>query len=266
MSKLEVVKAMQAAAFANDWECSSRIARTTSITGSVTSRKSTGPEAVAAYLKDLPSHGFTLTRLDVRGAWETSHAAIAEYNMQGLRHDLGKTVEYPCVDIYRFDGEKCGDWHVYPIEPTFVADPGVVGVRRPKEGPRQAAGATPSLPGIVNAFQGALRGGDKELALSLLMDDAVVRVADRPEVRGPQAILDHVQEIYKRRLRPTGADFVDIWEFEGVVLVEMNVQAIRAGDGRAVEYPCVESNRIERGKIREWRIYPIEPTLLAREG
>jgi len=266
MSKLEVVNAMQAAAFAKDWKafqsyCADDIYYRV---GNV--EEVTGPEAVAAYLKDLPSLGFTITRMDVRGAWETDAVAVAEYTMQGLRHDSGNTVEYPCVDIYRFEGEKISDWRVNPMEPTFVADPGVVGVRRPKVGSRQATGATPSLLGTVNAFQGALRGGDKELALSLLAEDAVVRVADRQEVRGPQAILDHVQEIFTRRLKPTGADLVDVWEFEGVLLEELTVQATRAADGRAVEYPCVESNRIERGKIREWRIYPIEPTLLAREG
>jgi hypothetical protein len=45
----------------------------------------------------------------------------------------------------------------------------------------------------------------------------------------------------------------------------MNVQATRLSDGRAVEYPCVETYRFEGQKISEWRIYPIESTLLAAE-
>jgi len=85
-------------------------------------------------------------------------------------------------------------------------------------------------------------------------------------VKSPHSILEHVQEIFSKQLKPTGAELLDVWEFDGVMLVEMIVQASRVRDGQAVEYPCVESYRFGDGKIREWRIYPIVTTLLASEG
>ena len=106
----------------------------------------------------------------------------------------------------------------------------------------------------------------RQTALSLLTGDAVVKVGDHPEVKSPHSILEHVQEIFSKRLKPTGAEPLDVWEFDGVMLVEMIVQASRVRDGRAVEYPCVETYRFADGKIREWRIYPIVTTLLASEG
>ena len=265
MSKLGLVKAVQAAYFAKDWALfkSYFADQVYYRVGNVTEVE--GPEAVASYLRDLPSNGLTITRMDVRGAWETDTVAIAEYTMGGARGD-GRAVEYPCVDIYRFEGDKFIDWRVYAIEPTFVNDPGAVTLKRPTVASR-GPGGTPTEPQrIVNTFQMALRDGDKATALSLLTGDALVKVGDRPEVESPQSILEHVQEIFSKRLRPTGAEPLDVWNFDGVMLVEMIVQASRVRDGRAVEYPCVESYRFGDGKIREWRIYPIVTTLLASEG
>lgn len=265
-SRLGVVSAMQAAAFAKDWDRfkSMFAADVYYRVGNV--KEVTGPEAVASYLRDLPSTGFTITRMDVRGAWESGAAAVAEYTMQALRDADGRAVEYPCVDIYRFQGDQFSDWRVYAIEPTFVADPGSITLKRPTGASPGAAGAMPDSFRIVGSFQEALRTGNASLAQSMLTDDALVRVADRPEVRGPDAILGQIQEIFTKRLRPSGAEILAVWEFEGALIVEMIVQATRAHDGRAVEYPCVESYRLEGGKLREWRIYPLESTLLATEG
>ena len=81
MSKQSLVKAMQAAAFAKDWALfrSYFADQVYYRVGNVTEVK--GPEGVAAYLRDLPSIGLTITRMDVRGAWETDSVAIAEYTM-----------------------------------------------------------------------------------------------------------------------------------------------------------------------------------------
>jgi ketosteroid isomerase-like protein len=265
VSKQAVVKAMQAAAFAKDWALfrSYFADQVYYRVGNVTEVK--GPEGVAAYLRDLPSIGLTITRMDVRGVWETNAVAIAEYTMGGTRAD-GRAVEYPCVDIYRFEGDKFIDWRVYPLEPTFVKDPGAITLKHSTAAPPGAEGTPTDARRIVNTFQYALRDGDVATARSLLTGDAIVRVSDHAEVKGPQSILEHVQEIFSKRLRPTGAEPLDSWEFDGVMLVEMIVQASRVRDGRAVEYPCVESYRFGEGKIREWRIYPIVTTLLASDS
>jgi ketosteroid isomerase-like protein len=262
--RLDTVQAMQAAAFEKDWERFK-----TYFADDVYYRvgnvlETTGPEAVAGYLRSLPSTGLTITRMDVRGAWEAGDVAVAEYTMGGFRGD-GRTVEYPCVDIYRFRGNRFQDWRVYAIEPTFIKASGGVTARRPAGAASAPKGGDAGAEKLVNSFQFALRDGDAATATSLLSDDAVVRVADNPEARGPQAILEHVGEIFSQRLKPSGAEPLDVWHFDGAMLVEMVVQALRVSEGRAVEYPCVESYRFGEGKIREWRIYPIEATLLAPE-
>jgi hypothetical protein len=40
--------------------------------------------------------------------------------MAGLRFSDNKQVSYPCIDVYRFDGDKIRDWRVYAVEQTFV--------------------------------------------------------------------------------------------------------------------------------------------------
>jgi ketosteroid isomerase-like protein/limonene-1,2-epoxide hydrolase len=262
MSKLELVNLMQKAARAPD-----RATFKSYFAEHVYYRvgnvlEATGPDAVAGYLRDLPAR-LKITRMDVRENWEAGALAIAEYTMQGIRSGGGGTVEYPCVDIYRFEGDRFSDWRVYAIEPTFIADRDAIVNRRSTAATPEIVGAAPDSLRVRDAFQGALRDGDRALALSLLTDDALVRVADQPEVRGAQAVLDRIQDVFTHRVRPSGADYFGEWELSGVLLVEMNVQATRVRDGRNVEYPCVETYRFASGKIREWRIYPIEPTLLA---
>ena len=68
MSKLGLVKAVQAAAFAKDWELfkSYFADQVYYRVGNV--KEVTGPEAIASYLRDSPSNGLTITRMDVRGA------------------------------------------------------------------------------------------------------------------------------------------------------------------------------------------------------
>ncbi len=118
---------------------------------------------------------------------------------------------------------------------------------------------------ILNALQGAIAAGDWLTVKSSLTAGAILRVGNRAEVVGPQAILDTLLDLFSRELRPTNATYTGVWEPDNVLVVEMQVQAIRLSDGRAVEYSCVETYRFEGQKISEWRIYPLTPTLLARD-
>ena len=113
--------------------------------------------------------------------------------------------------------------------------------------------------------QGAIVAGDWHAVKSYLTDDAVLRVGNRAEVFGPQAILDTLLDLFAREVRTTNASFTGVWEPDNVLVLEMNVQATRLSDGRAIEYPCVETYRFEGQQISEWRIYPITPALLARD-
>jgi ketosteroid isomerase-like protein len=260
MSTLDTVNAIQAAAFGKDWDRFRSL-----LADDVTYRvgnvfQATGPRAVADYLRDLPGTEFAIQTIDIRGNWATPSEALAEYTMSGLRLRDNKTVRYPCADLYRFQGDKLRDWRVYPIEPTFVAPRSAVTLAAP---PRTPAGAGLASLGTVNAFQAALGKGDWGAAKSYLTEDVVLAIADRPEVKGPAAVQGALGELFGRELKPTGAQFVGAWEFPGVLLTELVVQAERLRSGQAVSYPCVETYRFEGDRVREWRIYPIEATLLA---
>ena len=67
------------------------------------------------------SQDLAINDLQIRAAWESESEVILELNMKGLRFSDNRNVSYPCVDVYRFRGDKVRDWMVYAIEPTYVA-------------------------------------------------------------------------------------------------------------------------------------------------
>jgi hypothetical protein len=120
-TKIEMVQAMEAAAFTGNWDVFKsyladdihyRVGNTAEVRGS---------QAVVDYLARLMSRELAINDLKIKAAWESETEVILELNMQGLRISDNRTVAYPCVDVYRFRGDKVADWMVYAIEPTFVA-------------------------------------------------------------------------------------------------------------------------------------------------
>jgi ketosteroid isomerase-like protein len=237
---------------------------------------------------------------DIRNIWEVGDTVFVEMDVIYWRKD-GTSIKLPCADIFRFEGNKVLELRIFmDANPIFdrsmivgdkasvmtisagkqVTPPGIMkryfaehaeGIERVANGfaPKWAI-AGPKWPvvskmGILNAFQAAIGAGDWDLVRSFLTENAVLRVGNRAEVVGPQAVLNTLLNLFTQELRATNANFTGIWEPDDVLVVEMNVQATRLGDGRAVEYPCVETYRFEGPKISEWRIYPIVSTLLAAE-
>jgi hypothetical protein len=215
----------------------------------------------------------------------------------------GTSIKLPCADILRFSGDKIKELRIFmdanPIFDTTMAVGPKASVMTVSEG-RQAippdamrkyfaehpegiqriaqglvpkwAIAGPKWPiapktHILRDFQGALRDGKLDVARSYLTKEAILRVGNRTEVVGEQAVLDSLMRLFTNELRPSGAQFTAVWEpAPDLLIVEMNVQASRLHDNKSVEYPCVETYRFEGNKIREWRIYPNEATLLAPES
>ncbi len=112
---------MEAAAFSGDWELFKsflaegvyyRVGNTAEVRG---------PQAVVDYLKRSLANDLAINDLQIRSDFETENEVILELKMQGLRWRDNRHVSYPCVDVYRFDGDKIRDWRVYAIEPTYVA-------------------------------------------------------------------------------------------------------------------------------------------------
>jgi limonene-1,2-epoxide hydrolase len=120
-TKIEMVQAMEAAAFSGDWETFKTYLADDVYYKVGNTAEVRGPQAVVDYLIRLLSTDLAINDLQIRAAWETEDTVVLELNMAGLRHRDHKNVAYPCVDIYRFDGDKIKDWRVYSIEPTYVA-------------------------------------------------------------------------------------------------------------------------------------------------
>jgi limonene-1,2-epoxide hydrolase len=120
-TKIEMVQRMEAAAFSGDWELFKtffaegvyyRVGNTAEVRGR---------QGVVDYLKRMLANDLAINDLRIKEAWETENEVVLELNMAGLRVRDNKYVSYPCVDVYRFEGDKIRDWRVYAIEPTFVA-------------------------------------------------------------------------------------------------------------------------------------------------
>jgi len=119
-TKIEIVQAMEAAAFTGDWE-TFKSYQTHDIYYKVgNTAEMRGPQAIVAYMVKLLSTELAINDLQIRTAWETEDTVVLELNMKGLRFADNKNVAYPCVDVYRFTGDKISDWRVYSIEPTFI--------------------------------------------------------------------------------------------------------------------------------------------------
>ena len=121
MTKLEAVTEMEQSAFAGNWDkFKSFLAPDIAYRcGNVTDFR--GSEGVVDFMKELLSSRLALNDLKVRSAWETNDTVIIEFNMKAVRVGDTKDVEFPCLDIYRFDSDgKINDWRVHAIETTLI--------------------------------------------------------------------------------------------------------------------------------------------------
>jgi ketosteroid isomerase-like protein len=239
---------------------------------------------------------------DLRNVWEVGNCVFVEMDVIYWRKD-GTNIKLPCADIFRFEGDKILELRIFmDANPVFVPTMAVgekASVMTLSEGKqvtgggalrkyfaqhkegvaRVAAGFIPKwhiagpkwpirpMGDILKDFQGAIASGNSEAAKSHLTENAMMRVGNRSEVTGAQAVMDTLRNLFTKELRPAGATFIEVWETDPKTLVvEMTVKATRPSDGSSVEYPCVETYRFEGDKIREWRIYPLVGTLLAPES
>ena len=120
-TKIELVQQMEAAAFTGDWELFKSFLTHDAYYRVGNTAEVRGRQAIVDYLMRLLANNLAINDLQIRAAWETENEVILELNMKGLRIRDNRNVSYPCVDVYRFEGDKIRDWRVYAIEPTFVA-------------------------------------------------------------------------------------------------------------------------------------------------
>jgi predicted SnoaL-like aldol condensation-catalyzing enzyme len=119
-NKIELVQTMEGFAFSGEWERFKSFLASDIYYRVGNSTEVRGAQAVVEYLKKMLATELAINDLKIRSAWEAGNTVILELNMAGLRIRDNKQISYPCVDVYRFDGDKIRDWRVYAIEPTFI--------------------------------------------------------------------------------------------------------------------------------------------------
>jgi hypothetical protein len=71
-------------------------------------------------------------------------------------------------------------------------------------------------------------------------------------------------EMFASRLALNDLSVRGSWETEDAVIMEFDLKAYRHRDKKDVAFPCLDVYRFGRdNKIRDWRVFAIEPTHVA---
>ena len=111
-------------------------------------------------------------------------------------------------------------------------------------------------------MESAAFSGNWELFKTYFTDDVYYRVGNTAEMKGPQAVASYLMKMLTTKLAINNMQFRDAWERGDSVILELNMKGERVADHRNVAYPCVDLYRFEDGKIKDWRVYAMEPTFI----
>lgn len=120
ITKREIIKRMGEAGYQRNWELFKTFLSNDILfkVGGLPEKK--GPDAVADLYIQTFKTDLVLEGLKTRGSWELEDIVIIEYDTKATRVQDNKQVEFPCVDTYRFKGNKIHEWRVYPMYPLFI--------------------------------------------------------------------------------------------------------------------------------------------------
>jgi ketosteroid isomerase-like protein len=117
----------------------------------------------------------------------------------------------------------------------------------------------------VQAMEQAAFAGDWEKFKSFLADDVYFRCGNTAELNGPENVAQFMITMMTSRLALNDLQIKSAWETDDAVLMEFNMKALRMSDNKNVSFPCTDIYRFGDGKIRDWRVYAIEPTHVREE-
>jgi hypothetical protein len=82
----------------------------------------TGAQPVMDSLKTLFTRELRPTGAKFIDVWDTEpNTLVVEMIVQATRPSDKKSVDYPCVETYRFDGNKIKEWRIYPLMAALLA-------------------------------------------------------------------------------------------------------------------------------------------------
>jgi|ERR1051326_5440695 ketosteroid isomerase-like protein len=112
----------------------------------------------------------------------------------------------------------------------------------------------------VQEMEQAAFAGNWDKFKSFLADDIYFRCGNTAEVKGPDEVLKFMITMLSSRLALNDLQVRSAWETEDAALLEFDMKGLRMSDNKNVTFPCLDIYRFEGGKIRDWRVYAIEPT------
>jgi ketosteroid isomerase-like protein len=112
----------------------------------------------------------------------------------------------------------------------------------------------------IKDMEAAAFSGNWEKFKTFLADDIYYLVGNKTELHSPQAIVDYLIHFLSKELAIHNLEYLLAYEDENTVVTELSVSAVRVADHKHVVFPTVDIYRFKDGKIRDWRVYAIEPT------
>jgi len=113
-SKIDIALAMETAAAEQNWEKFQSFFTKDVFFQVGLSEGTIGTQEIVDYVKWMFSIVEPDPPFEFRGTWEMGDTAIIEMDATYIRRIDGKPITFPCVDAFRFDGDKIQEWRVYP--------------------------------------------------------------------------------------------------------------------------------------------------------
>jgi uncharacterized protein (TIGR02246 family) len=164
-----------------------------------------GPEACRDLLKHIYQTLKFLTH-NLRGQWEVGNTIILEMDANYVHKADRRAVQVPCVDVYRFEGDKICEWRVYPdASQTGVRISGANGFDFKDAVHKQTA-----------AFEKASNASDAAAIAEFYTDDAILLPPFAPLVRGKKAIEKYMEGFFARGAANAKIQVVEVRSFGDV--------------------------------------------------
>ena len=113
----------------------------------------------------------------------------------------------------------------------------------------------------VTAMEQSAFAGDWNKFGSFLAPDVAFRCGNAEVIRGPEGVVNFMQEMLRSRLALNDLKVRSAWETDDAVIMEFDMKAVRGRDKKNVEFPCLDIYRFGTdGKIHDWRVHAIETT------
>jgi hypothetical protein len=79
-----------------------------------------GPQALLDTLLSAFSNELTPVGANFTGVWEPDNVLVVEMDVQAINPKTGQKIVYPCVETYRFEGQKISEWRIYPLTAALL--------------------------------------------------------------------------------------------------------------------------------------------------